>query len=109
MKGRHRGVGVFWVIFGVSIHAPVKGRLFLTFPTFFSLGFNPRPREGATAATYAAARAEIVSIHAPVKGRPANPYYAVVNKGVSIHAPVKGRRVIVCEAMPTNVFQSTPP
>ncbi len=33
------------------------------------VGFNPRPREGATEVLAAEDRQKIVSIHAPVKGR----------------------------------------
>ena len=32
----------------VSIRAPVRGRRYLTGITGESIGFNPRPREGAT-------------------------------------------------------------
>ena len=54
----------------VSIHAPVKGRLYLWFFFFLFLCFNPRPREGATVLRWTWVIFECVSIHAPVKGRP---------------------------------------
>ena len=54
----------------VSIHAPVKGRRYDGLEWAGSApSFNPRPREGATAAETASHAVRVVSIHAPVKGR----------------------------------------
>ena len=56
-------------IFRVSIHAPVKGRQHNVVVKLSSVGFNPRPREGATTRVLVRPTLTQVSIHAPVKGR----------------------------------------
>ena len=56
------------------------------------LGFNPRPREGATGGDGSSCYSYSVSIHAPVKGRLRWNVRTNAVHRVSIHAPVKGRR-----------------
>ncbi len=61
-------------------------------PTFPTQRFNPRPREEATGVDGTWASESIVSIHAPVRRR-----QALINGDgeavrVSIHAPVRRRR-----------------
>ena len=74
--------------FGVSIHAPAKGRP--------PVAFLRRPRIG-------------VSIHAPAKGRRCDAQIELSVAGrVSIHAPAKGRREPGV-AGTGREFQSTPP
>ena len=54
----------------VSIHAPVRVRLFNIFiGTSGDNGFNPRTREGATVSSVGQAKFNPVSIHAPVRVR----------------------------------------
>ena len=74
----------------VSIHAPAKGRpLGVGLSIVSARGFNPRPREGATAVIESRRDlASTVSIHAPAKG-----------------ATPSGRR----RAVDVTEFQSTPP
>ena len=54
----------------VSIHAPVKVRLFTGSQKDVLKGFNSRTREGATAQDGETYGDFVVSIHAPVKVRP---------------------------------------
>ena len=56
----------------VSIHAPVRVRLFRAGIRPETISFNPRTREGATWRALARAIEEKVSIHAPVRVRPEN-------------------------------------
>ena len=72
----------------VSIHAPVKGRLYAA-----------GKRRGLTE----------VSIHAPVKGRHGDAQGQGTGPEVSIHAPVKGRRRMLGACSMPWRFQSTPP
>ncbi len=53
----------------VSIHAPVKARLYVSRFALPIRCFNPRAREGATAFSFSNPGASDVSIHAPVKAR----------------------------------------
>ena len=63
-----------------------------------SSSFNPRSREGSDYGNGKFARADFVSIHAPVKGATRKPKTEVINDAVSIHAPVKGATSIFCIA-----------
>ena len=115
----------------VSIHAPAKGRHRPGIPDVGGTGFNPRPREGATAGRRRDCTCDPVSIHAPAKGRlrprlcrrslnsfqstpprrgDARGFGDVVTlTDVSIHAPAKGRRTdLILDARHLR-FQSTPP
>ena len=76
------------IVILVSIHAPVKGRHYVAvcFPHMRGC-FNPRPREGATYFEKDAPRAVQVSIHAPREG--------------ATHQHTRCR--------PNKKFQSTPP
>ena len=91
----------------VSIHAPAKGRQAAR-PHPLGCGFNPRPREGATAAASLASGPR-VSIHAPAEGRPEHD-----DPPRSMHPvfqstpPRRGDAIAPC-AEPTCRFQSTPP
>ena len=93
----------------VSIHAPVKGRRRKSMRRYADLGFNPRPREGATSAMLRGGILTAVSIHAPVKGRPSEANQISGTYMVSIHAPVKGRRTALFLSSAQSQFQSTPP
>ena len=55
----------------VSIHAPVKVRLYFLFQISYVFGFNSRTCEGATGRLGNVVGEHAVSIHAPVKVRPA--------------------------------------
>src|SRR5208282_4085704 len=75
-----------------------------------STGFNPRPREGATARQRRPIYQLAVSIHAPAKGRPAHVASADRTIVVSIHAPAKGRPDgLAYHCFDRVEFQSTPP
>ena len=92
-KGRRQRFGDSLAVDSVSIHAPAKGRPSSRSPSSSRPGgFNPRPREGATAAMIADAVESItVSIHAPAKGRRRSAASHCRGRAVSIHAPAKGR------------------
>jgi len=69
-KGRQGVIRVLGPLATVSIHAPAKGRPpFLRPKSMTPLGFNPRPREGATSGLDPVPLILEVSIHAPAKGR----------------------------------------
>ena len=73
-------------------------------------GFNPRPREGATASVRLQATEMNVSIHAPAKGRRGTVRHMDRSARVSIHAPAKGRHFgRSVQAIEQEEFQSTPP
>ncbi len=76
-----------WSSRHVSIHAPAKGRPSAPPLRETPKCFDPRPREGATAAD----RRDAVGL------------------GVSIHAPAKGRRLATPDSAATMAFRSTPP
>ena len=73
------------------------------------MGFNPRPREGATTDTM-----PILNEYTSFNPRPregatdTTPYFDAFND-VSIHAPVKGRQIALSAYWATPLFQSTPP
>ena len=94
------------------------------------VGFNPRPREGATRSPWGQLISKCVSIHAPVKGRLRGRVHCPPTFGfnprpregatqgilhfeqvvaVSIHAPVKGRLALAAARRQRGKFQSTPP
>ena len=87
----------------------MKGRPHNMRQALIDLGFNPRPREGATRQLVFPAQPEMVSIHAPVKGRPHTTGGIWMVSPVSIHAPVKGRPICIRRVITVSGFQSTPP
>ncbi len=94
----------------VSIHAPVKGR-----PCSWSAapkpkpGFDPRPREGATAGNGRTGDALGGFDPRPREGATLELVNLRRIAGVSIHAPVKGRPVTASEYYPdTDRFDPRP-
>ena len=72
VRGRQGDPGVAVPDATVSIRAPMRGRRPVKHGhTTAWIGFNPRPREGATSIRTALSISRIVSIRAPVRGRPA--------------------------------------
>ena len=95
----------------VSIHAPVRARLFGEWITSnCRLSFNPRAREGATRDNGIDINSVIVSIHAPVRARRWVWFGTLVDVDiVSIHAPVRARLDDLEKEVMAKVFQSTRP
>ena len=113
MKGATPYPNVRWIIFDISIHAPVKGAtpenhqfqqdqwISIHAPVKGATSphsrcprphpyFNPRSREGSDASHAAALPRLPISIHAPVKGATVENIRPIVVRMISIHAPVKG-------------------
>ena len=116
---------------GISIHAPIRGRLealgdkdasqeFQSTPPYGGdlrtarthepwPDFNPRPHTGATRDRQGLDGGRKISIHAPIRGRPATSAASALAHLISIHAPIRGRlgpdeRIVLVYR-----FQSTPP
>ena len=95
---------------GVSIHAPVWGRLCQPAHRGEQRSrFDPRPRVGATPPTMRACSCSSVSIHAPVWGRRRGALLLGLRLVVSIHAPVWGRQLALSFGSILILFRSTPP
>ena len=95
----------------VSIHAPAKGRLQPMASEDCDLaGFNPRPREGATAAARRRVhRRPRFQSTPPRRGDGARSMASGGAVEVSIHAPAKGRLDRAAHDLRSTGFQSTPP
>jgi len=89
----------------VSIHAPAKGRRpIVTCPRFGPLGFNPRPREGATPVCLPQEdRLVWFQSTPPRRGDGIIPPFPVSFSGVSIHAPAKGRQASASTTCTTTI------
>ena len=115
----------------VSTHAPARGRLQApSLPAPGDVGFNSRPREGATAVETERARASEVFQLTPPRGgdawRPPGPSassgfqltpprggdvtfcVSALRRGVSTHAPARGRLYGVLFAALRESFNSRP-
>ena len=71
--------------------------------------FNPRPHAGATVGFPVRCPIGLISIHAPMRGRRAQPLKTRVRPLISIHAPMRGRPNGRPSPTSRPQFQSTPP
>ena len=75
----------------------------------YRTSFNPRPREGATAAIFSREKTVYRFNPRPREGATFERAWAAEERDVSIHAPVKGRQCWPGQALDYRQFQSTPP
>ena len=115
----------------ISIHAPLRERLYYDLPSSFICNFNPRSLAGATSAglvvpvirlyfnprslagaTKGVRRkryAYVISIHAPLRERHCVTCFYIFCTVISIHAPLRERRFLSSPVLDLYLFQSTLP
>ena len=76
---------------GISIHAPLRGRLTTEMPLRHIKHFNPRPLAGATEKKTRVRGSEIDFNPRPLAGATKMRNAASSNQKISIHAPLRGR------------------
>ncbi len=99
---RIRGIGAF------QSTPPRRGDKTVFVPFTVTVGFNPRPREGATNRAGRAADGERVSIHAPAKGRLGTLYLYLQRHRFQSTPPRRGDKLEAAQWCDRNGFNPRP-